>query len=72
MKMKVRDYTDPAALKDYSDGALNYIIDKGKGQMPSQEGRMSAAQKWNLINYIRSFAKKSAEAPRPTAETKPQ
>lgn len=71
MKLKMKDYTDPAALKEMTDGTLYYIIEKGKGQMPSQEGRMSAHQKWNLINYIRSCAKKSSEAPKPAAPVKP-
>lgn len=71
MKLKVKDYTNPEALKDFTDGVLNYIIEKGKGQMPSQEGRMSANQKWNMINYIRSLAKKSAEA-KPAAPPKPE
>lgn len=72
MKLKMKDWTSPDSLKDLTDGSLNYIIEKGKGQMPSQEGRMSAHQKWNLINYIRSFAKKSAEAPKPAAPPKPE
>ncbi len=71
MKLKVKDYSNPEALKDFTDGMLNYIIEKGKGQMPSQEGRMSANQKWNMINYIRSLAKKSAEA-KPAAPPKPE
>ena len=62
MKLKMKDWTDATTLKDYTDGALNYIIGKGKGQMPGQEERMSASQKWNLINFIRSLAKKPAEA----------
>ncbi len=71
MKLKLKDYSNPEALKDFTDGALNYIIDKGKGQMPSQEGRMNANQKWNMINYIRSLAKKPAEA-KPAAQPKPE
>jgi mono/diheme cytochrome c family protein len=71
MKLKVKDYTNPEALKDFTDGTLNYIIEKGKGQMPSQEGRMSANQKWNMINYIRSLAKKPADA-KPAAPPKPE
>ncbi|MBI1749713.1 MAG: c-type cytochrome [Acidobacteria bacterium] len=71
MKLTLKDYTSPDALKDLTDGALFYIIEKGKGQMPSQEGRMSAHQKWILINYIRSFAKKSGDAPKPVAPPKP-
>jgi mono/diheme cytochrome c family protein len=71
MKLTMKDYTNHDALKDFTDGALNYLIEKGKGQMPSQEGRMSAHQKWNLINYIRSLAKKSGDAPKPAAPAKP-
>ena len=71
MKLTMKDYTDPAALKDFTDGTLGYILEKGKGKMPGQEGRMRAEQKWNLINYIRSLAKKPAEA-KPAAPAKPE
>ena len=70
MKLTMKDYTDPAALKDFTDGSLGYILEKGKGKMPGQEGRMSANQKWNLVNYIRTLSKKSAEA-KPAAPPKP-
>lgn len=71
MKLTMKDYTDPAALKDFTDGTLGYILEKGKGKMPGQEGRMSAQQKWNLVNFIRSLSKKSAEA-KPAAPPKPE
>jgi mono/diheme cytochrome c family protein len=70
MKLKLRDYSDPAALKDMTDGELFYILSHGKGQMPDQEGRMKDDQKWHLINYIRSRAKSGAPA-KPKGE-KPQ
>ncbi len=63
IKLKTRDYRDPTALKDMTDGELYYILNKGKGQMPDQGDRLTAEQKWNLINYIRSLAKKEAPAP---------
>jgi mono/diheme cytochrome c family protein len=69
MKLKLRDYRDPAALKDVTDGAMFYILTKGKGDMPGQEDRMKPEQLWNLINYIRSLAKGKA-APK-TEESKP-
>src|SRR5258707_8903009 len=34
LKLTLKDYTDPAALKDLSDGEIFYIIKNGKGQMP--------------------------------------
>ena len=62
MKLKLRDYRDPAALKEMSEGELFYILSHGKGQMPEQEGRLKDEQKWQLINYIRSLAKKETPA----------
>jgi len=53
----IPDFTDPATLKDRSDGELFYIIQKGKGEMPPEGDRAKAEDIWNLVNYVRSFAK---------------
>jgi len=66
MKLKMKDYTDPDALKDFSDGDLFYILTNGKDKMPDEGDRLSPTQKWNLINYIRSFAKKAPAAKTPS------
>src|ERR1700683_4463981 len=58
MKVKLADYHDPAALKDRTDGELFYIIKNGKGEMPSEGDRAKPDAIWNLVNYIRSLAKK--------------
>jgi len=58
MKVKLADYHDPAALKDRTDGELFYIIKNGKGEMPSEGDRAKSDAIWNLVNYIRSLAKK--------------
>ena len=60
IKLKLRDYRDPAALKDMTDGEMFYILTKGKGDMPGEEDRMKPGQRWDLINYIRSFSKGKA------------
>ncbi len=57
-KLKLKDYRDPAALQGMTDGELFYIIKNGKGQMPPEGGRVKDAELWNLVNYIRSLAKK--------------
>ncbi len=57
LELKLRDYRDPAALKNLTDGELFYIVSQGKGKMPDQSERLSANQRWKLINYIRSLAK---------------
>ena len=57
-KLKLKDWRDSAALKDMSDGELFNIIKNGKGQMPPEGGRLKTTELWNLVNYVRSFARK--------------
>jgi mono/diheme cytochrome c family protein len=56
-KMSLKNWSDPAALKDKTDGELFYIIKNGKGQMPPEGDRVKATEIWNMVNYIRSFSK---------------
>jgi mono/diheme cytochrome c family protein len=66
MKLKLSDYRDPAALKDKTDGELFYIIKHGMGEMPSEGDRAKPDELWNLVIYVRSFAKKEGAAkPKP-------
>jgi mono/diheme cytochrome c family protein len=58
MKPPLRDYTDPAALKDISDGELFYVIKNGKGQMTGEGDRINSDGIWNMVILVRSFAKK--------------
>lgn len=58
LKLTLKDFSDPAALKDFSDGELFYIIKNGKGQMPPEGDRMKPEEVWNMVIYVRSFAKK--------------
>ena len=62
MKLKVSDFTDPATLKDRTDGELFYIIKVGKGDMPPEGARVKTDELWDLVNYVRSLAKKSPSA----------
>jgi mono/diheme cytochrome c family protein len=63
MKLKLADYRDPAALKDFTDGELFYIIKNGKGDMTGEGDRIKPDEIWDMVNYVRSFAKKGAAAP---------
>ncbi len=58
LKTPPKDYTDPASLKDLSDGEIFYIIKNGKGQMPPDGGRTKPDDIWNMVILVRSFAKK--------------
>jgi len=55
----VTDFTNPAALKNRTDGELFYITRNGKGEdMPPEGDRAKDDDIWNMVNYIRSLAKK--------------
>lgn len=58
LKTKLKDYRDPTALKGMTDGQLFYIIQKGKGEMPSEGDRAKAEEIWNMVSLVRSFSKK--------------
>lgn len=58
MKLQLRDYRNPESLKSMTDGEIFTIIAKGKGQMSGEEGRMTPTQIWNVVNYVRTLAKK--------------
>lgn len=64
MKLQMVDFTDPDTLKDRTDGEIYYIIKNGHNDMPAEGPRVKTEEAWDLVNLVRSFAKK-------TAETKP-
>ncbi len=59
MDMKnVPDLTNPDTLKARTDGELFYIIRNGKADMPPEGDRAKDNDIWDLVNMVRSFAKK--------------
>jgi len=63
MKLTTADFTDPATLKDLTDGEIFYIIKNGHNDMPAEGPRVKTEENWDLVNYVRSLAKKKeAEA----------
>ena len=66
MKLNIVDFTDPATLKDRTDGEIFYIIKNGHQDMPPEGPRVKTEENWDLVNYVRSLAKKNG------AEQKPQ
>jgi mono/diheme cytochrome c family protein len=66
MKLTIPDFNDPASLKDRTDGELFYIIKNGHQDMPPEGQRIKPEENWDLVNYVRSLAKK------PAADQKPQ
>ena len=47
-----------AAVQEQTDGALFWKVTVGKKPMPSYRSRLSPADRWNAINYLRTLARK--------------
>lgn len=58
MKLKLKDLRDADVLKDLSDGDIYNLINNGKGKMMGEEGRLKPDEIWDVVNFVRSLAKK--------------
>ena len=67
MKLKIADFTNPATLKDRTDGEIFYIIKNGHQDMPPEGQRVKTEENWDLVNYVRSLSRN-----KPAADQKPQ
>ncbi len=60
MDLKLHDWRDPSTIEKMTDGELFYIITNGRGKMVGGEGDRTKEQiRWNLVNLVHSFGKKS-------------
>jgi mono/diheme cytochrome c family protein len=57
LKTPMLAFSDPA-VQAKSDGELFYIIQKGKGEMPSEGERGKPDDMWNMVSYVRTLGKK--------------
>jgi mono/diheme cytochrome c family protein len=56
---KPANFTDAKMMKEASDGELFWKMTNGRMPMPDWE-RLTETQRWELVNYLRTFAAKSA------------
>jgi mono/diheme cytochrome c family protein len=59
MKLKMKDWHDPASLEGISDGEIYDLIVKGKDKMIGEGDRLAPTKVWGLVHYVRTFPKKS-------------
>ena len=57
MSLTLKDWREPGVLAGISDGDMYDLIVKGKGKMIGQGDRLSPEKAWNMVHYVRSFAK---------------
>ena len=58
LKLTTKDFTDPAVMSAMSDGEMFWVIQNGIGKMPGEGDRLKTDDVWNMVVYLRSFAKK--------------
>jgi len=58
MQLSLKDLRNPDTLKDKTDGEIYTLIHNGKDKMPPEGDRAKPDELWNLVIYVRSFAKK--------------
>jgi mono/diheme cytochrome c family protein len=58
MNLTMKDWRSSGVLNGISDGEMFDLIVKGKDKMIGEGDRLKPEQTWNIVNYVRTFAKK--------------
>jgi mono/diheme cytochrome c family protein len=61
------DLTSPG-VQDQPDGAIFWKISTGRAPMTAFQGTLSAEERWQVIRYVRTFAKGSISVSSPTID----
>lgn len=62
------DFTDAAEVSSRTDGELYWKITHGHRPMPAFEDKLSDTERWQVVDYIRTFA--HTKSPSPAANPK--
>jgi mono/diheme cytochrome c family protein len=46
-------------MSEETDGGIFYKLSEGRMPMAAYKGKFSEEERWGLVNYIRTFAKKA-------------
>jgi mono/diheme cytochrome c family protein len=50
------DFTDAGKMRDLTDGELFWEITKGRRPMPAFADKLSDQERWQVVDFIRTFA----------------
>jgi len=59
LERPVGNLSDPKVLEE-TDGALYWKVTEGKKPMPTFDRKLTEEERWQVINYVRTFAPQSA------------
>jgi mono/diheme cytochrome c family protein len=65
--MAPSDFTDAQAMSLISDGELFWKISHGRRPMPSFQDKLSERERWQLVDFIRTFAQRTRAGVAPAA-----
>ncbi|HET8966193.1 MAG TPA: cytochrome c [Candidatus Acidoferrum sp.] len=72
MSLTLKDWREPGVLAGISDGDMYDLIVKGKGKMLGEGDRLPPEKAWNMVHYVRSFAKGHGSAEKDAAAAAPK
>ena len=61
------DFTNAETMAKLTDGDLFWRMSVGRRPMPAFKGRLSEQERWELVDYLRTFAAPHKPATTPTA-----
>jgi len=59
LSIKPADFTNASLMSEHTDGELYWQITHGRPPMPGFESKLTDQERWELVDYIRSLAKKT-------------
>ena len=71
MNLTMKDWATAGVLSGISDGDMYDLIVKGKGKMIGEGDRLPPEKAWNMVHYVRSFAKKGSGGEKDAAAATP-
>jgi mono/diheme cytochrome c family protein len=57
------DFTDAKKMSGLTDGELYWEITEGRRPMPAFADKLSEQERWEVVDYIRTFAARSSSRP---------
>jgi mono/diheme cytochrome c family protein len=63
------DFTDAHAMGQMTDGELFWKISHGRRPMPAFQEKLTEQERWQLVDYIRTLARKSAGGAAPATNS---
>jgi mono/diheme cytochrome c family protein len=57
------DFTDAHSMSKLTDGELFWKISEGHRPMPAFKAKLSEEERWQLVDYIRTFSQRLVDSP---------